>query len=281
MRLSLLILPFLAVAAQPAVLGEPQVTHLAFSPDGKTLTATYYRHAINRPGTDWGSFGVTWDVATGRPTTLPNAIGPVAYSPDGKVLATGLAERSRQPGLRNRPYVRLALWTAGEAKPAMAVVAPSDPGLNADGRDTDKGSVAAFAFHPDGKALAVVSVDQLWWHTLGGGSRAVADLKLAPAPRWPGAARLAFDDGGKLLRLTTPPASGRGKATVVRWRVEVGEKGATATEVSREEKDVPAGEREVTAVGPDGATKATATGTGVTLVDAKTGQKLKEFRPGK
>src|SRR4051812_35770170 len=109
MHRSLLILPFLAVAAQPAGFGEVGVTHLAFSPDGKTLAAAYYRHAINRPGTDWGSFGVTWDVATGKATTLPDAIGSVAYSPNGKVLATGLAERSREPSFRNRPYVRLAL----------------------------------------------------------------------------------------------------------------------------------------------------------------------------
>ncbi|HYH63782.1 MAG TPA: hypothetical protein VD866_03695 [Urbifossiella sp.] len=281
MRRTLLIMPFLAVAAQPAGFGEPHVTYLAFSPDGKSLTATYYRHAINRPGTDWGSFGVTWDIATGRAMTLQNAIGSVAYSPDGKLLATGLVERSREPGFRNRPYVRLALWTPGEAKPATVLTAPTDPGPTAAGqRASDKGSVVAFAFHPGGKHVAVASVDQLWWHTLGGNAVPLADLKLAPMP-WRNTAALVIEDDAKVLRLTTPPVSGRGKATVVRWRVEVAEKGATYTEMSREEKDVPPWEREVTAVSPDGAMKASATGVGVTVVDAKTGQKLKEFRPGK
>ncbi|HYH64923.1 MAG TPA: hypothetical protein VD866_09540, partial [Urbifossiella sp.] len=145
---------------------------------------------------------------------------------------------------------------------------------------SDKGSVVAFAFHPGGKHLAVASVDQLWWHTLGGKAVSLADLQLAPR-LWRNTAALVFEDDAKVLRLTAPPVSGRGKATVVRWRVEVGEKGATATEVSREEKDVPAGVREVTAASADGARKATATGQVVTVMDAKTGQRLKEFRPGK
>src|SRR3982750_2384756 len=94
----LAVIPPLAAPAHTGGFGEAGVTHRAFSPDGKTLAAAYYRHAINRPGTDWESFGVTWDVGTGRATTLPNAIGAVAYSPDGKLLVTGLVERSRAPG---------------------------------------------------------------------------------------------------------------------------------------------------------------------------------------
>lgn len=279
MRRTLLILPFLAVAAQPAGFGEDRVTHLAFSPDGKTLTAAYFRHATNRPGTNWGSFGVTWDVATGKATTLPSAIGPVAYSPDGKLLATGQAERSPEPGRRNRPYVRLVLWTPGEAKPATVLTAPTDPGPKAAVRDADKGSVVTFAFHPGGKYLAVASVDQLWRQPLSGKAEPVADLKLTPA-WWGTMPRLAFHDGGKLLRLSAASADGRRTLTAIGWRVEAGETSVTFTEVSRETlKDEPAGMREVTLVSPDGATKATASGATVTLEDARTGKALRELRP--
>jgi hypothetical protein len=280
MRRSLLFLPFLAVTAQPAGFGEAEVTHLAFGPDGKALTGAYFRHAINRPGTDWGAFGVTWDVATGRATTLPNVIGPVAYSPDGKVLATGLVERGRGPGFRSRPYVQLALWTPGKAGPDAVVTAPTDPGPTAAGREADKGTVVAFAFHPGGKDLAVASTDQLWWHPLGGKARPVADLLLARS-WWGDAHRLTFDDGGKVLRLTGPVGDGRRTASVT-WKVEKGDAGATFTEVGREEalRELT-GKVVVTAVSPDGVTKATAAGMGVTLADAKTGKVVRVLQPGK
>ena len=87
MYTSLLVLSFLAMP-QPARLRESEVTHLAFSPDGKTLTAAYFQHAMNRPGTDWYSFADSWDLTTGKALILPDAIGPVAYTPDGKVLSS-------------------------------------------------------------------------------------------------------------------------------------------------------------------------------------------------
>ncbi|HEX4607415.1 MAG TPA: hypothetical protein VH092_04340 [Urbifossiella sp.] len=277
-RSLLTLLPLLAIAAQPAGFREAEVTHLAFSPDGKALTAAYFRHAINRSGTDWSSFAVTWDVATGRATPLPGAIGPVAYSPDGKVLVTGLAERNRQGAFRNRPYVQVALWTPGNAEPTV-VTAPSDPGLGAAGRTSDKGSVMAFAFHPGAGRLTVASADQLWWLPVGGKGEPVDELQLAAA--WGrDTTRMAFDFGGRQLRLVGPMGGGQGRMTAVAWKVEVPDGKVVVTQVSRElVKDEPVGKRVVTAVSPDEAMKATVSGEVVTVEDAKTGRKLRELRP--
>ncbi|GAA4637139.1 serine/threonine-protein kinase [Actinoallomurus vinaceus] len=68
-----------------------QVTAVAFSPDGKTLASADLKPAQNGNSGARTSDGVRlWDVASRQAiTTLSRATGPVAFSPDGKTLATG------------------------------------------------------------------------------------------------------------------------------------------------------------------------------------------------
>ncbi|MCD0453325.1 hypothetical protein LO762_29700 [Actinocorallia sp. API 0066] len=65
--------------AEPSVLGGPAgALELRFRPDGRALAVA----SVNQV--------TVWDVGTGKPLgTLPGAGRPIAYSPDGTVLATG------------------------------------------------------------------------------------------------------------------------------------------------------------------------------------------------
>src|SRR5262245_55148544 len=63
-------------------------------------------------------------------------VGAVAFSPDGKTLATGGADRT------------VRFWDAGSGAPRLAWTGHKD-------------YVAALAFSPDGKTLATVGFDHL------------------------------------------------------------------------------------------------------------------------
>jgi RNA polymerase sigma factor (sigma-70 family) len=89
----------------------------AFSPDGKTLAA-------QRSGTRESGVQL-WEVATGKEIrTLDKAGGPLAFSPDGKMLAAGLG-----------------LWQVSTGK--LIGQLPEA-----------QGGILSVAFSPDGKALA-------------------------------------------------------------------------------------------------------------------------------
>jgi WD40 repeat protein len=75
----------------------PGLTSLAFSPDGRTLAAASL-DCGSRPYIHFAGRVTFWEVSTGK--VLPQcagdryAVGPVAYSPDGKTLAAGGAQDS-------------------------------------------------------------------------------------------------------------------------------------------------------------------------------------------
>ena len=110
------------------------ITALAFSPDGSDVAASGY-HEVN-----------LWKAADGtigrRLRGLSERVYDIAYSPDGKWLATA----SGDPG----QFGRATLWLAepdGGGKPVRELVESTD-------------SVFAVAFSPDGKRVAVGGADR-------------------------------------------------------------------------------------------------------------------------
>jgi len=132
-------------------------TSITFSPDGNRLAASYYVPAFNRPGTDWGAWTAQWDLKTGKRLVIPNAYYPVAFSPDGQTIAMGFYKRSRKPGRRMSPQVRLALWKPGADKPFRLLKQPDD---------NDGSVIVSTTFNLNGKrVLAMTSAGQLLsWH---------------------------------------------------------------------------------------------------------------------
>ncbi len=127
-----------------------EVHDLAFSSDGKRLSAAVSRYGVPRQG----PIAVSWDVSSGRADLLrardgapdPDADEPdetraAAFSPDGKRLALVRADGQGR-------LWEVQLWDT----------ATGTKGLTLKGGHTKR--IAAIAFSPDGQRLATASTDQ-------------------------------------------------------------------------------------------------------------------------
>src|SRR6266404_7516222 len=101
---------FAASASGQRVRDDAEPIYLSFTPSGEWLIASYYRTAMNRPGTDWGAWTVEWNKKTWEATKLEDATMPIAASRDGKWLAMAHYDRRIR---RLGPHSKLALWKPG------------------------------------------------------------------------------------------------------------------------------------------------------------------------
>ena len=145
----------------------PHVTEVALSRDGRVLAAAYFVDAQNCPGTDWHAWVAVWNLATGERTIIPNAMEPLAISPDGKWLAMGLATCYRK---RLMPDPKPALWKMGTVEPTRKFASDVEPGawldwtFSADGKElmavNDEGSLYSWKLENESPAekLATITV---------------------------------------------------------------------------------------------------------------------------
>lgn len=222
--------------------GHPDmVMSVSFSPDGKRLLSGSVKSTI------------VWDLATGRPVMtlgkLPDAISAgerraVAYSPDGKTLASSYGEHSRST---------IRLWDAING----AVL------KNLSGHPE---SVTSIRFSPDSQTVASASLDRtikLWDVKSGAESRTLTDQgELRSA-----VLAIAFSPDGKTL------ASGSHEGTARLWDVATGRE--LRTFVGR----VPDSAWSI-AFSPDGKTLATGNEYRTAkLWDVASGKELRTFKP--
>jgi WD40 repeat protein len=132
--------PWPEPARLQSTLDEPAAVDacsLAFSPDGKRLAVAGRLYKPKAPGAKTNGPGVgtlkPFDPATGKPTAKLKAdaksVEGVAFSPDGKLLATGGTDMT------------VRLWDVATRKPHATLTG-------------HRGFVTAVAFSPDGKVLA-------------------------------------------------------------------------------------------------------------------------------
>ncbi len=168
---------------RPSVPVRPQVSCLAFSPDGKALAAAGYREVrVLDPGS------LKLKDALSGPTDMVRA---VAFSPDGKILAAAGGGAAR--------YGEIVLWDSTSLRQLHTLRGHND-------------YIYSLAFSPDGKLLASSSYDRLiklWDVSSGSELRTLKEHTDAVFP-------VAFSPDGQRL------ASGGADRTVKIWDIASG-----------------------------------------------------------
>lgn len=154
--------------------GQVGVVTPAFSPDGVRLV------------TASGDTAQMWDVATAAKVAAPmkhgDQVNAIAFSRDGRYLATGCGKVVRSRGVQHETYSAAYVWNAATGQ-------PEDEPIEFDSARV----VGAVALSPDGKNFVTVSSEtaQVW------------DLanrrKLARLPLPANSAHYAFSPDGKYL----------------------------------------------------------------------------------
>jgi WD40 repeat protein len=173
---------------------------LAFSPDGKTLASGGADEKIedrrNNPLADWGGLVRLWDSGAGKQKAAfrghRNTVVSLAYSPDGKTLASGDDSTIR-------------LWNVATGKSIATFGGPTHKQIN------------CLAFSPDGRTLASGSgyyggqpSEIKLWEVFTGKERATLQGHTGPVKS------LSFSPDGKTL------ASGSEDQTIRLWDLRTG-----------------------------------------------------------
>ncbi len=205
---------------------SPVVNRVAFTADG-TLVASGTNGTYDaQTKTHGGGVVRLWDVASGQEraclTGHSGAITALAFTTDGRTLASGTAEFDRRPG-------EIKLWDVALARQGVTLRGHS-------------GAIHCLAFTADGSLLASGSSELKLWDLAAGRERATLDRPTGAV------VQVAFAPDGKTL----VSAAGGGRQTpgeLKLWDVATGKQRATLTGHT--------GPVQCLAITPDGQTLAT------------------------